>query len=179
MLRLDRRLLGGRRHVADERVEQGVHPDPAAGAPDEDRGEDRIADALVEAGVELRVADLLALEVLREDVVVGLRGGLEQLVAAAGDLALELGGDGDLDLGLAVELPGLAMDEVDVAVEALAGADREVERRDLVAERGPERVEGDRRVGVLAVALVDEEEGRPTGRSAERDGVLETGLDTA
>ena len=44
--------------------------------------QDRIADAAVEARVELGVGDLLALEVLGQDVVVGLGGGLEELVAA-------------------------------------------------------------------------------------------------
>ena len=48
----------------------------------------------MEAGVELRVADLLALEVLGHDVVVGLGRRLEELVAAARDLVRELGRDG-------------------------------------------------------------------------------------
>ena len=140
------RLLGGGRHVADERVEQRVHPDALRGAADEDRGEDRVADAAVEAGVELLVADLLALEVLRQDVVVGLGGGLEELVAALRDLVGEPSGMGISTSVPAVEPIRLAMDEVDVALERLAGADREVERRDLVAEPAAERVERRRRV---------------------------------
>ena len=71
------------------------------------------------------------------------------------------------------------MDEVDVAVERLGGADRELERGDLVAEGRPERVERRRRVGVLAVALVDEEAGRGVRPARERDRLLEAGLDTA
>ena len=177
VLRRDRGLLGGGRHVADERVEQGVDPDALRGAADEDRGEDRVADAAVEAGVELLVADLLALEVLRQDVVVGLGGGLEELVAALRDLVGEAVGDRDLDLRPAVEPIRLAVDEVDVALERLARADRDVERRDLVAEPAPERVERRRRVRVLLVALVDEEARRPAGRAAQRDARLEPGLD--
>ena len=46
--------------------------------------------------------DLLALEVLGQDVVVGLGGRLEQLVAPARDLAGQLVGDRDLDLLAAV-----------------------------------------------------------------------------
>jgi hypothetical protein len=61
----------------------------------------------VEAGVELGVADLLALEVLGENVVVRFGGGLEELVATPGDLVGEGVGDGDLDLGLAVPAPAL------------------------------------------------------------------------
>ena len=52
------------------------------------------------------------------------------------------------------------MDEVDVAAEGVGLADGELERRDLVAEGVAEGVEDGRRVGVLAVALVDDEEGR-------------------
>jgi hypothetical protein len=177
VLRRDRGLLGGGRHVADERVEQGVDADALRGAADEDRGEDRVADAAMEAGVEFRVADLLAFEVLRQDIVVGLRGGLEELVAALRDLVGEAVGDGDLDLRLAVEPVGLAMDEVDVALETLAGADRDVERGNLVAEAAPQRVERGRRVRVLLVALVDEEARRPARRAAQRDPGLEAGLD--
>ena len=95
------------------------------------------------------------------------------------DLVGEVVGDRDLDLVRAVEPPGLAVDEVDVALERLGGADRDLERRDLVAEAGPQRVERGRRVGVLAVALVDEEAGGGPGRAAEPDGVLEAGLDAA
>ena len=56
--------------------------------------------------------------------------------------AWQLVRDRDLDLGLAVPLPGLAMDQVDVAGEGVGGADRQLERRDLVAERGSQRIEG-------------------------------------
>ena len=56
------------------------------------RREDRVPHAAVEATLELGVADLLALEVLGQDVVVGLGRGLEELVAA-GHLVGQLGGD--------------------------------------------------------------------------------------
>ena len=56
-------------------------------------------------------------------------------------------------------------------------ADRDLERRDLVAERRAQRVERGGRVGVLAVGLVDEEARRPSRRPPERDGLLEPGLD--
>ena len=130
--------------------------------------QDRLADALVEAGVQLGVGDLLLAEVLLEHGVVRLGRGLEQLVAAPGDLVGELGRDRDLDLLAALEPVGLAMDEVDVAAEGVGGADREVERGDLVAEGRAERVEGGARVRVLAVALVEHEAGsraRSRGRS--------------
>ena len=174
-----RSLVGRGGEVAHDRVEQGAQADALERAADEDRREDRFLDALAQARLELRVGDLLALEVLGQDVVVGLGGRLEQLVAAGRDLVGEVVGDRDLDLVRAVEPPRLAVDEVDVALERLGGADRDLERRDLVAEAGPQRVERGRRVGVLAVALVDEEAGGGPGRAAEPDGVLEAGLDAA
>ena len=174
---LDRRLLRGGRQVADEGVEEGVHPDPLGRAADQDRREDGVADAAMEARVELGVGDLLALEVLGHHVVVGLGGRLEQLVAAGRDLAGQLVRDRDLDFLAALERVRLAMDEVDVAAEPVGLADREVERRDLVAEPLAHGVEGGRRVGVLPVALVQEEAGRPAGRAAEADGRLQSGPD--
>ena len=69
------------------------------------------------------------------------------------------------------------MDEVDVAAERLGGADGDLQRGDLVAERRAEGVERCGRVGVLAIGLVDEEARRPAGRSSERHRLLEAGLD--
>ena len=125
------------------------------------------------------VGHLLAVEVLGQDVVVGLGGGLEELVAAAGDLVGHVIGDGDLDFVGAVPAIGLAMDEVDVAAERLGGTDGQLERRDLGAERRTQRVEGGQRIGVLAVALVDEEARRPVGRPTQGHRLFEAGLDTA
>ena len=71
------------------------------------------------------------------------------------------------------------MDEVDVALERLGRADRQVERRDLGPERRPERVERLGRVGVLAVGLVDEEAGRRVRGTRLRNGLLEPGVDAA
>ena len=142
-------------------------PMPLRRRRDEHGREDRLADALVEARVELRVGDLLLAEVLLEHRVVGLGRGLEQLVAASGDLVGDLGGDGDLDLLAALEPVGLAVDEVDVAGERVGGADREVQRRDLVAEHAAQLVQGAARVRVLAVALVEHEAGRRVGRPAD------------
>ena len=69
----------------------------------------------MEARVQLGVADLLAVQVLRHHVVVGLGRRLEELVAAGRDLVGELGRHRDLDLLAAFERIRLAVDEVDVA----------------------------------------------------------------
>ena len=118
-----------------------------------------LADALVEARLELRVADLLALEVLGQDVVVGLGGRLQELVAAARDLVGQVGRDRRLGLLAALSTrPGLAVNEVDVAAERLGLADRHLQWRDLGAELRAQGVQRGRRVRVLALALGDHEQ---------------------
>ena len=112
---LDRALVGRGGEVADDGVEEGLEPDPGRGRADQHGGENRFLDALAQARLELRVGDLLALEVLRQDVVVGLGGGLEELVSPARDLVGHAVGDGCLHLLAALPGEGLAVDEVDVA----------------------------------------------------------------
>ena len=152
---------------------------PLAAEVDEHGRQDRLANALVEAGIQLGVGDLLLAQVLLEHGVVRLRRSLEQLVAAPGDLVGELGGDRDLHLRAALEPVGLAMHEVHVAAERVGGADGEVERCDLVAEGRPQGIQRRTRVRVLAVALVEHEAGRRAGRTAGLDRRLEAGLDAA
>ena len=59
------------------------------GGGEEHRREDALPNALVEAGLELGVAHVLALEVFVQDVVVSLRGRLEELIAARLELRLQ------------------------------------------------------------------------------------------
>jgi len=71
------------------------------------------------------------------------------------------------------------MDQVDVAAERVGLADGQLERGDLGAERLAEGVEHARRLGVLAIALVDDEEGRGPVGPPQGDRVLRAGLDAA
>jgi hypothetical protein len=179
---VDRRVrafLLGRREVPGDGVEQRVEPDALRCGGHQHGRQHRLADALVEARVQLGVRDLLLAEVLLEHVVVGLGRRLEQLVTAACDLVGELGRDLDLDLLAALEPVRLAVDQVDVAAEGVRGADGDVERGDLVAERRAQRVEGRSRIGVLSVALVEDEAGRGPRGPAELDRRLEARLDAA
>ena len=110
-----RRLVGGGGQVADDRVEQAAQLDALGRRTHQHGRKDAVLDALAQADLELLVGDLLAVEVLDQDVVVGLRGGLEELIPPARDLVGQLVGDRDLDLVVPVPPIGLAVDEVDVA----------------------------------------------------------------
>ncbi len=61
----------------------------------------------------------------------------------------------------------------------MGGPDRQLERRDLVAEDRAQRVEGAQRVGILLVALIDEEARSGAGRAAEGYRLFEAGFDGA
>ena len=116
--------------------------------------------------------DRLALEVLREDVVVRLGRRLQQLVPAERHLVDEVVGDRHLVAGAVLVEPRTAVDDVHVALERVGLADGHLERRDLAAELGAQGVHRGHRVGVLAIAPGDHEEGRASQRAALCDRVL-------
>ena len=98
-MRRGRALVGGGGEVADDRVEERLEPD--ARSPSEPTSTGARIDSLTPLrrhASSSGVGDLLALEVLRQDVVVRLGGGLEQLVAAARHLVGHAVGDRRLDL---------------------------------------------------------------------------------
>ena len=146
--------------IAHDRLGEGPDSDVLRRAADENRSHQARPDGLAHACRELVGRDLLALEVLGQDVVVGLGRRLEQLVAPPRDLSDEPGRNRDLDLLAALHLPGLPGEDVDEACERIRGPDRHVQRRDLLSERDAEPVHGLARVRVLAIALAHEEEGR-------------------
>ena len=167
-----RLLLGGGGQIAHDGIEQLLDADVLDRRGQQDRGEDALPDALVEARLELGIRDGLALEVLVEDVVVRLRGGLEQLVPAKRHLGCQVVGHGDLVTLAVLVDPGPAVDHVHVAPEGIGPADGDLERRDLAAELVAEGIDGRHRVRVLAIAAGDDEEGRASLRPALGDGVL-------
>ncbi len=165
-----------RRQVAHDRLGQCPHADVLGRAADQDRRHNTRPNGFLDACLQLGVGDLLALQVLGHHVVVGLGGGLDQLIAAGGDFVRQAGRYRDLGLFPALKLVGLAVDDVHEAGERLSGTDRHVQGRDLLPERGPELVDRGARVRVLPVALVDEEESRPAGLARHRDRGLESRL---
>ena len=71
------------------------------------------------------------------------------------------------------------MDQIHIPLEGVRGADRDLERGDLLAERGPQTVERLAGVRGLPIALVEEEDRRMAALAGERYGVLEAGFDVA
>ena len=131
---LDVRDLTGGGHVVDDGRDERLDADVLGGAPDHDRGDEARANGLVDAVLEFGVGDLLALEVLGHDVVVGFRRGFDQLIAAGGDLGGQVGRHGDFDFLAALHFVGLLVDQIHEALEGVRGADRHVQRRDLLPE---------------------------------------------
>ena len=155
--------------VVDDRVEQGLDALVLERGAGEDRvqlvGQGRATDR----GLELLDGELLALEVLLHDLVIGLGEGLEQLLAVLLDLVGHVGRDllDDVVLalgGLAAPDLGVHLDQVHDTDEVALGADRQLEdqrgRVQLVHDRVDDAVE----VRAGAVELVDE--------AHPRDGVL-------
>ena len=139
----------------------GVHEGDDAllahAAAGEDGHKDALADGLGEQALELVLRDLLALEVLHHDLVVSLHDELGELGAGGLGGVGELGGD-VLDDRLAVlEVAGLHVDDIDDALEGLAGAHRDGHGAEVGAKALLERGEGDVKVGVRAVQAVDEQ----------------------
>ena len=105
--------------------------------------------------------EVLALEVLRGEVVVDLGGGLDHRRAMSLGVCPELLGDlHDVDLlaeVVAVE-DGLHVDEVDDALEGVLAADRQLDRDRVRAEALTDRLDAAPEVRAGPVELVDEAE---------------------
>ena len=108
--------------------------------------------------------DLVALEVLRDQLVGDLDDGLDEPLAPDRGLAWQCSAGIGAGLGLARAVAGVLVgdhvEHVDHAAEVVLGAhrdgDRDAARRELLLERRERRVE----VGALAVEQVDEHHAR-------------------
>mmetsp|Transcript_16906 Transcript_16906/g.45368 ORF Transcript_16906/g.45368 Transcript_16906/m.45368 type:complete len:533 (+) Transcript_16906:948-2546(+) len=118
-------------HVVDEGVEEGLDALVLEGGAAENGGEVEADGALADAGFELGLGDLLALEVHGENVVVDLDGGFDEHLAVLLGLLKHIGGDVLVVVGGAEGLflpdDGLHADEIDNALELGLGADGELE----------------------------------------------------
>ncbi len=102
--------FGRRGQVVHYGVDQGANTDVLRRTADQDRRHHAGPDGLVQAGLQLCVAYLLALEVLGHHVVVGLGRGFEKLVSPQRDFVGQVGRHRDFDFLAALDLVGLAVD---------------------------------------------------------------------
>jgi hypothetical protein len=155
----DRRHVGRRRQVVDDRVEERMDPLVAQRGAAQDRHDLHRDHRPPQRRLELGHRQLGALEVLLGDRVVGVGDRRDQALAGLGDRAGQLVGHRS-NLGLGVELAGevqrLLGQQIDHALEGVLAADRELDRHRVGAQAlldlGDDVVE--RRAD--AVELVDE-----------------------
>ena len=149
--------VGHGREPRDDGVHEGDDTLLFDAAAREHGDKDALGDGLGQQALELVLRDLLALEVLHHDLVVGLGNEVGELRAGVfGCLGI---GDGDIsDHGLAaLEVAGLHVNDVDDALESVAGAHGDGDLAKLVAKA---LLQGGKRkviVGVGAIDAVDED----------------------
>ena len=161
LLDLEAAVLHGRREVVDDRVEQAVGAQAAGRHAAGHREDVAVVGAVLERLDDLVVGDLLALEVALHQRLGVLRDLVHELLAVLLREVGELVRDRDLLAVLApVVLVGLHVDEVDDAADLVLGADRDLRRDDVRAERGLERVERAEEVGAFAIEHVHVDEPR-------------------
>ena len=149
-------VVGGRGEVGGNVVHEGVHALLLHAGTGEHGDEQTVRDGLGEQTLDLLLGEGLALEVLLHELVVGLGHEFaKRLMRSLGSSAELLG---DLGLGLlgAVAMTGLHADEVDDAVEILAGAPGQRDGSQAHAKAFAEHVEAHIEVGVLLVHAIDE-----------------------
>ena len=158
----DRARVLRRGHALDDQVEQRVRAEVLRRDPARDREDLAARDRVLERVRDLLDAELLALEVLLHQRLVGLDDLVEELLAVLGD-----------ELGHVVrDRPGLDLlaslgarvrahvEDVDDPGQLVLGADRQVDGDASLRELLLHLLERAEEVGALAVEHVDEEEAR-------------------
>ncbi len=153
--------VGRRWELFDDEVQQPVDADRPRRRAADHRGEARPREPVLRARHDVFLGEGAAVEVLLDQRVVGLRDGLDQLLARGVGHRVEVVGPLRL-LGLrsARVQVGLLVQEVGDPTELGLRADREFERRDLIAEARDELGERALEVRPLAVELVHEDRPR-------------------
>ena len=157
---LHRPLVGGRRELLQDQLEERRDADAARRRGGEHGHDGAVQHRLAQRVQHLGLADRALLEILREEIVVGLGGGLRELLSIRLDRVHHLAGDlGFRDLAVRGD-EGLHGDQIDDAGEAGLAADRHLERREPPLEPLLQRLEGAGEVGPLAVEAVDDDHAR-------------------
>ncbi len=175
---LDGRDVDRARQVVDDRVEQRLHALVLEGGPAEHRDDRARGRGLPDGPLNLVEGQLLAGEILRQQLVVVLHRRLDHLVPGRLDLlAVRLGhrhlGE-RLAQRLVVEDDLDPAQHVDVPGEHLAGAHRNLDRVSLLGEPVPDHGEAAIEVRPDAVHLVREDQPRhpvPVGLAPHRLGL--------
>ncbi len=171
---LDCRHIHRRRQIVDNRVEQRLHALVLECRTADHRHERRFrffalcmhrrVDALAQRGLDLFFGNLLAVEVLLEDLVVRLADLLDQLLAVVLRLFEHVAGNLTDDVVGAHRLvlvgDRLHLDEIDHADELVFGADGQLNRNRIATELGDDLLERPLEVRADAVHLVDEADAR-------------------
>ena len=146
-----------RRELVHDQVEQRVTADALGGRRAQDGNDLALGDAGPQRLEHLGLGQRALLEILGQEIVVGLGGGFHQLLAPLLHRVGELGRDGGL-AGLAIGEDGrLLGDQIDVAAEAALLADRHVHRHDAPLEAAAQRLQRAEEVGALAVEAIDDD----------------------
>ena len=146
-----------------QEVNDGIHEDLAAGAGGGAAAEYGSDGAALYAGgdalLDLLLGEGLLHEELLHELIVGLGHGFIQRHLHLLDAVGSGGGDGNLIelIGLGVELIGLIIHQVDVAIDGIALHVGDDDGADGIAEHFLDALEGLIEIGVLHIQLIDEE----------------------
>ena len=160
----DRRDIRGRWHVLDDRVEHRLHALVLECRAAGDQADLVLERARAQAPLDLLHRQIAALEVLVEQLVCALGGGLDHFRAPGlaflqhvrrNVAVLELHA-----LGLIIPEDGLHLDEIDHADEPVLGADGQLNGDGIAAQAGADLVDAAQEVRAGAIHLVDERDAR-------------------
>jgi len=154
--------LGRVGQEGDDRVEQLLDALVLVGRAHQHRGQLQADGALADSAADEVLGDALLEDGLGQ-LVAEHRDRVEHLLAGGLGLLEHVLGDGAVDdelAAVALEAPGLHLDEVDDARELVLQADGKLEQHRVVAELLAELLLDAQRVGADAIALVDEGDAR-------------------
>jgi hypothetical protein len=161
---LNARHVERRRQIVDHGVEQRLHALVLEGGAAKHREELAGNGRLAHQALERRLVGLVAFEIRGHGVVIELDGGLDQLLAIFLGLIQELGRNFDVVIfgaeRLFVPYHADHADEIDYALEARFGSDRQLQRDRLGAEAVDDVFEALEKVGADLVHLVAEHDAR-------------------
>src|SRR6185437_693506 len=161
---LDRRNVDRRRQEVDDAVEQRLHALVLEGRTAEHREELRVDGTLADQPAERVLVRHFAVEIGLGRRIVHLDGGLDELFAVFDGTILEVVRNVD-DVPLRAQLfivpdKRIHLDEVDDALEAALGPDRQLHHDIVDAEALLEAVDAEVEVGADLIHLVDEDQAR-------------------